>query len=155
MDPSGLALKNEPELFTAVSVPRVGEVMVTLLPLTPTTPVKSSRSSSWLEAKFALVRGSVKAVNTGDVGFRLTVNVPPEREMALFRLKSSPIPCVPEAAAVKVKDPMVGVPFTDRAAVQTESAAQVLEPVVIAEPVSLKKVIVEPEAGLDSETLTV
>lgn len=101
------------------------------------------------------MRGSVKAVNTGDTGFRLTVNVPPEREMALFRWKSSPIPCVPEATAVKVKEPMVGVPFADTAAVQTESVVQVVEPAVIVEPVSLKKVIVEPDAGVASETLTV
>jgi len=43
---SGLASKNEAEVLVAVSAPRVLEVMVTLLPLMLTTPVKSSMSSS-------------------------------------------------------------------------------------------------------------
>src|SRR4029077_13685833 len=98
MVPSGLGSKNEVEVLVVVSTPWVGEVMVTVLPLMPTTPVKSSIKSSWPEPRFELVRGRRNEVRTLVVAelLKLTVRVVPVRVIALARLKSSPKPVLAE-----------------------------------------------------------
>ena len=108
-------------------------------------------SSSWLEPRFAFERGRVNAVRTaglGAEGLKFTDKVPPDREMAFLRLKSNPMPCLPEEVAVNVNELIVGLPAAVRLAVQTALLAQVVEPAVTVEPVSLKNVM----AGLDRET---
>ncbi len=129
MVPLGLGSKKELEELVEVRDPRVGEVMVTLFPLILTTPVKSSMSSSWLEPRLAFWRGRVKALKTagfGAAGLKFTDNVPPEREMAFFKLKSSPMPCLPEEAATKLKEAMVGLPTAVRVALHTRPLAQLV-----------------------------
>ena len=91
----GLWSKNEVEVLVVVSTPRVGEVIVTVLPLMLTTPVKSSMSSSWFVPRLALARGRLKAEKTltpAVAGVKVTVMVPPVTLMELFRLKSMPRP---------------------------------------------------------------
>src|SRR5215469_11361347 len=110
--PEGSGSKFVAAPTVAASVPRVGEAIVTLLPLRLTTPVKSSMSSSWLEPRFAFWRGSVKALNTGGLGaagLKLTDSVPLEMEIAFFKLKSRATPWLPVEVTVSVKEAIMGL----------------------------------------------
>src|SRR6266850_3358947 len=148
---TGLWSKNELEVTVAERTPRVGEVIVTVLPLMLTTPVKSSMSSSWEVPRLAFVRGNVKAVKTpglGEEGLKLTDRVPPESEMALFRLKSISMPCLPLGVALNVKELIVGVPTAVRVAVQTNVSGHGTPFAVMGAPVSFRNVI----SGLERVT---
>src|SRR6266852_751175 len=97
------------------------------------------------------MRGSVKAVKTpglGEEGLKLTDKVPLESEMALFRLKSSSMPCRPLEVALNVKELIVGVPTAVKVAVQTAFIRQATPLAVMVKPVSFRNVI----SGLRRET---
>src|SRR5207249_8294942 len=97
---SGLASKFVLEVAVAVKVPRLGEVMVTVLALRLTMPVKSSSRSSWLEKRLLPWRGSVKPLRTLLL-LKFTASVLPEMDTALAKLRSMPMPVTPLGETVK------------------------------------------------------
>lgn len=113
-----------------------GEAMVTLVPLTVATPVKSSMRSSWPAAKLVL-RGRAKELMTFELPpglVRFTLNVVPERVTAFARLKSMPNPVL---ALMVCEAVMTGVPVVLKEATQTSLAGHCGVRLVIAAPVPL------------------
>ena len=93
----------------------------------------------------------MKAVRTpglGEEGLKLIARVPLESEMALFRLKSNSMPCLPPEVALSVNEPIVGVPTDVKVAVQTWLLRHGTPFAVMAETVSFKNV----NSGLPRET---
>lgn len=114
------------------------ETIVTFVPLTVATPVKSSMRSSWPAARLEFARGRAKALITLVVPefVRLRLSVAPLIVTAFARLKSMPIPVLPLMVCDEV---MMGVPVVLKDATQISFAGQEGLRLVIATPVLFKK----------------